>query len=141
MGHTNIKNKLSEYRDGELSVQDRQAVEAHLPTCAECRTFLKNWDTLSDRLFPAATSKPASDLTAAVLGRIGAREESKPRLVQARWWAPAVGIAAVLVLSIMPLQVLNHPAPNLIPAEDVYGFILTDNGSDTAAMDLIFAAG
>ena len=138
MEHLEIKNKLSEYRDGELSAADGLAVETHVSACAECRTFLKNWDTLSGRLFPAATSKPVSDLAAAVLGRIGAKE-TRPRLVQTRWWAPAMGIAAVLVLSIIPIQLLNHPAQDLASSDDAYNFLLTDNGTDAAAMDLILA--
>ena len=138
MDHSRVKNKLSEYRDKELSTQDRQAVETHLSACVECRAFLKNWDMLSGRLFPPAVSKPTPDLTSAVLEHIGAKT-SKPRLVSARWWAPAMGIAAVLILSIVPIRALNHPAQDFLFADDEYSFLLTDNGTDTAAIDLILA--
>jgi len=29
--------RLSEYVDGDLNDRDREAIEAHLPTCATCR--------------------------------------------------------------------------------------------------------
>lgn len=138
MSHTEIKSKLSEYRDGELSAADRLVVEKHLPGCIECQEWLQNWDLLSDRLFPATPLKPAKDLTQDVFKKIGV-SPAKPRRVPAYWLAPAVGIAAVLVLSITPLKTLNQPTQTLASADDVYNFILTENGNDAAAMDLIFS--
>ncbi len=138
MDHAEIKNKLSEYRDKELSASDRLAVETHLATCAECREWLKNWDSLSGRLFPKTPSRPTLDLTSSVLERIGI-QESKPRRVPVGWLAPAIGIAAIIVLSVMPLRTLNHATQDFVPTDDVYNFLLTENGTETAAMDLMFA--
>jgi len=38
--HNDIVNQLSAYLDGELSVEARARVDAHLVTCAECRVVL-----------------------------------------------------------------------------------------------------
>lgn len=40
MTHDDWTDRLSEYLDGELSHAERTALEAHLGSCAECRTVL-----------------------------------------------------------------------------------------------------
>ena len=40
-------DQLSAYYDRELAPDEHQAVEAHLPQCADCQTALRRWEALS----------------------------------------------------------------------------------------------
>jgi predicted anti-sigma-YlaC factor YlaD len=43
MDHQHIKELISSYHDGGLSSEQKQSVEAHIQTCAECR---KEWEDM-----------------------------------------------------------------------------------------------
>jgi Putative zinc-finger len=69
-------SKLSEYLDDELSGSDRQALEAHLATCAACGRTLDELRRVVSRAGSLDDRPPAKDLWSGVARRIGVRVPS-----------------------------------------------------------------
>ena len=66
--------KLSEYIDGELSVADTEALEAHLMECAECGRTLQQLRTVVARAGQVIDREPAADLWQGIAARIAVAE-------------------------------------------------------------------
>jgi anti-sigma factor RsiW len=64
--------KLSEYLDGELSVAERQELEAHLTSCEECAAMLEQLRRVVTRAQDLEDRPPAGDLWSGIAERIGA---------------------------------------------------------------------
>ena len=64
--------KLSEYLDGELSVAERQELEAHLTSCEECAAMLERLRRVVTRAQDLEDRPPAGDLWSGIAERIGA---------------------------------------------------------------------
>lgn len=62
--------RLSEYRDGELSSSERATCEAHLAGCPECRTALEELQLVTSLAQADADVFPANDLWPGILARI-----------------------------------------------------------------------
>ena len=108
MNHRDLKDKLSEYRDGELSGREAKEVQAHLEHCAECRVFLDGWARISKGLFaPDEAPAHAEVFVRQVMGRIEAGEglpaSAGEWRVRFRRLVPAFGIAAALFLAVLPV--------------------------------------
>jgi anti-sigma factor RsiW len=65
-------DRLSDYVDGELARGERSALEAHLATCAECRTTLEDLRQVVTRAKRLEPRPPTTDLWPGVAQRIGA---------------------------------------------------------------------
>lgn len=48
MNHEQIKDKIDEYYDGELTSEDARFFKAHLNSCSECRHELTEWEKTSN---------------------------------------------------------------------------------------------
>ena len=74
--------RLSEYVDGDLDGRDREALEAHLPTCATCRETVEALRDLVSQASALEPSQPAVDLWPSIAARIeaSARPASHRRL-------------------------------------------------------------
>jgi putative zinc finger protein len=68
--HEEWTDKLSEYLDDELSVEDRDAVESHLLGCASCTEVLNDLKRVIARAKAIDTRPPQSDLWPGVARRI-----------------------------------------------------------------------
>ena len=66
--------KLSEYIDGELSVADTEALEAHLMECAECGRTLQQLRTVVARAGQVIDREPTTDLWQGIAARIAVAE-------------------------------------------------------------------
>jgi anti-sigma factor RsiW len=66
----NWTDKLSEYIDGELSVAETEALEAHLMECAECGRTLQQLRTVVARAGQVIDREPAVDLWQGIAARI-----------------------------------------------------------------------
>lgn len=97
MDHDRIKDKLSEFYDRELPEAETREIERHLAGCQECRAYLERRALVSSRLF----STPPVSTSGAFVGRVMAGLEPRPAVL-VKWFAPAVGIAAMLLLSLVP---------------------------------------
>jgi anti-sigma factor RsiW len=65
-------DRLSEYLDGELTEGDRVALEAHLQTCADCRTIVTDLRRVVRRARTLKPISPPNDLWPGIAQRIGA---------------------------------------------------------------------
>ena len=56
-----VKRRLARYHDGELSIDQRRAVDAHLSTCAACAAAVIELDDVGDALRALAHVAPAPE--------------------------------------------------------------------------------
>jgi len=68
--HEEWTNQLSEYLDGELPADERDAVEAHLKSCPPCAAVLNDLKRVVARASTVASHPPQADLWAGIAGRI-----------------------------------------------------------------------
>lgn len=64
-------NRLSEYLDGDLRGHELAALEAHLPSCADCRATLEQLRRVVARAQALDDRPPAADLWPAVARHVG----------------------------------------------------------------------
>jgi anti-sigma factor RsiW len=79
--------RLSEYVDGDLNDRDREAIEAHLPTCATCRETVAELRELLSQARALEPSPPAVDLWPSIAARIEAGSRPASMRQPARWKA------------------------------------------------------
>ena len=134
MTHDQAQERLHDYVDGVLGVAEREALEAHLAGCAECRRELAALQELlvraaglPDEIPPARDLWPA--IAAAIEDEAAARREraaapaGRPRGVLRRLFAPggdrlasALAAAAVLALvAVVVWRALVAPGPGDAP--------------------------
>src|SRR5260370_14610302 len=94
-------DRLSEYVDGELGVADAAALEAHLPSCGDCRATLEELRRVVTRAGKLDDRPPAADLWPEVATRIRLSPVAQPV------GAPPAG---------PPPRRLWFPGPQLLPA-------------------------
>ena len=120
MNHDLIKNDLSALCDGELSASRRGEVEAHLLTCAECRSFYENWKAVSTALFARRPEPASSDFfVRQVMDKIEIPAVCPQKTwIPVQWFAPSVGIAAMLLLALVPSQTVSSAELLFVNGED-----------------------
>lgn len=91
MAGDGVRERLSAYLDGELSVAARREVAAHLEVCEECRRELARLQRLDAALGRLETAAPAG-LAERVLDRVQPRR---------RYWWQSLALAASLLLGIV----------------------------------------
>ena len=64
-------DRLSEYLDDTLTQAEREALDAHLPTCGECREILDDLRRVMDRARGLDDRPPTKDLWSGIATRIG----------------------------------------------------------------------
>jgi anti-sigma factor RsiW len=138
--------ELEAYLDGELSAPLRDALDTHLPGCADCRSALDAQRWLAGQIRALLPQEPSPQFEARFWARI-AREDDAPgfrrRLerwlpqVRADW---ALGAAALAVLALL----LSQGEPALPPDDwaivaDAEQFALLESGDLEllAALDLL----
>jgi len=98
--HTPYRENIPAYAMGALDVDDITALEAHLKTCASCRTELAEYRQLSESLL---TAIPPKQPPARLRKQLQNRLPSKQRKAAPRWnWSfsqTAVGAALILLLT------------------------------------------
>ncbi len=96
-----IFNKLSAYLDGELNEREAAAVEAHIETCAECRSGLDELRRLSALLdgSPEPDFTPVQDFRSQLMLQLPRRDESSRPVPEAPFliWSAPVMVVIVLV--------------------------------------------
>lgn len=73
-------DRLSEYLDGELPVEEREELEGHLAVCAECGAVLDDLRRVVARASRLDDAPPESDLWPGIAERIGLSSEAEPVL-------------------------------------------------------------
>src|SRR5919197_6434579 len=93
--------QLSAYLDDELDAAARSALEAHVTSCAECRTTLDALrSTIADLATLPAVAPTEQDSWALRAAIASARAPSK-RWQRAAWAAGAVAAAAIAVVAVV----------------------------------------
>ncbi|MEO6209722.1 MAG: zf-HC2 domain-containing protein [Gemmatimonadaceae bacterium] len=93
--------------DGELSPAEREAAEAHLATCDECKAAVaeaRGFVAASSRILTALDAVPGGVLPASSKSSVGGGERAPARFRVSRAWMAA---AAVLVLSTATIIVIR----------------------------------
>jgi hypothetical protein len=102
-------DRLSDYADGDLDASERAALDAHLATCAECRTTLDELRAVMARAASLEATPPAQDLWAGIAARIGpaggtARVSPFRRVFSARRFSFTLPQIAAACLAVMLLS-------------------------------------
>jgi anti-sigma factor RsiW len=96
---------LTAYLDGELPAQSRNALEAHLGSCASCPRALnllrRTMEVVASIRVPEVQISPA--LRRAVLQRVAEQTlaEKLRAWLSPRVWIPSAGLAAVALLAVV----------------------------------------
>jgi anti-sigma factor RsiW len=109
--HARTAERFSAYLDGELTPEERTAVDRHLATCIQCRTNLDQLRRTVDNLARLKEKAPTSFLPD-IQGQIHSR--SRGRFFGKRWmlfgripfeWVSLGMIIAMLIYYLVSLQV------------------------------------
>jgi predicted anti-sigma-YlaC factor YlaD len=89
---------LSNYLDGSVTKQERNFIEQHLKTCAECRRELETLQKLSTTLDLMGNVRVSTGFEHQVLDQVRKKEVSrKAWLLPKKWAFIGAGIAAMLL--------------------------------------------
>lgn len=108
---SDINELLSAYADGEVPLTQREFVEEHLSSCADCRATLADYQRVKSQLSTLRTMPEKSSVKEAVISRITARKIPAKQLPG--WLRPilvAVPLVAVLI-TLLILQPWSGPEP------------------------------
>ncbi|MGH7568329.1 MAG: zf-HC2 domain-containing protein [Gemmatimonadales bacterium] len=115
-------DRLSEFIDGSLAAGEREALEAHLPTCADCRTTLDELRQVVARAEALDDHPPATDLWPGIATRIGSHrvsalaERRGPVKRRFSFTAPqllAAGVALALLSAAAAVMLLRSAQPEV----------------------------
>jgi anti-sigma factor RsiW len=147
--HDTITDRLSDYVDGELSGAERQEIEAHLTSCAACRTVLQDLRTIAETASRLPGALPDRDLWTGIALRVNdAAAVTAPTRVRRRFsftmpQLAAAGIALMLtsgglvyVLRPQPPAVTANAAPSQTETNVVMPVALVDPSFNGAVADL-----
>jgi hypothetical protein len=84
MNHERWTDRLSDYADDELRIEDREAVERHLAGCEECRQLLDEIRAVSSRAASLSDVPPERDLWPGVAAGIAAADRRATNVVHLR---------------------------------------------------------
>jgi len=105
-----VRDRLSEYVDGELPDPQQAAIAAHLEVCARCREEAEGFRRAGEALRTLSAVEVAPDLTGDLHRRLATSARRRFRLA----WI-GVGVAAAAGAAACLLWV-SHPAPKPRPA-------------------------
>ena len=109
--HTRIVDAFSAYFEGELSPEEKAALEHHLSTCIQCRTSLERFRRTLGALGRLRRTAAPNSFLADIRQQINRR--SRGRFFRRRWllfgripfeWLSLAMIVAMLVYYIVVLQ-------------------------------------
>lgn len=107
-----VKEKILDYIEGKLQNADRNAIQAHLDTCTQCKDEIKHFSALNDILHSSEEIEPSSDYKE----KFWAKVEKKNQFLN---WTPNrviyYGIAAsILILLGIILMKYAYQTPPII---------------------------
>ena len=84
-----FRDRLSEYIDGHLGVEEEVLIERHLERCEDCARTLAELEAVVDRAASLGPREPAEDLWPGIAVRIGARAAGRAGMAPDTSDAPA----------------------------------------------------
>ncbi len=113
MTHEQIRERLSEWFDGELDSASSSAVSGHIGACAACKDEVARLERLGSALFeaPAADPRSTEAFVARVMARVEAESVSPWERIAARVLVPALGLALAALLLALSLPFADEDAP------------------------------
>jgi anti-sigma factor (TIGR02949 family) len=103
-----LRERLSEYLDGALPQDSREALEAHLAACAECREELELLRRVVHAV-GAIPGCPAPDgFAERVVGRVGRVSAAQRRSRAVRLWFKALPVAAMFLVVVATTFVVHR---------------------------------
>ncbi len=91
-------DRLSEFLDGELAIEERRAVAEHLEQCAACRAELEVLRRVVGALGALAARRAPAGFAGRVKDRLAARSARPALTVLSAFWTRALLIAAMLLI-------------------------------------------
>jgi anti-sigma factor RsiW len=123
MNCEHISTQLVAYMDGRATEPERREVEAHLESCAACRTRVEEFRRLWTVLDEAPVVEPSLGFDARMRQRVAA--EPRPRLWS--WLVPSPRLAfAVALLAVMSVWFSSPPPavePSVVQSEQEFKMI------------------
>jgi anti-sigma factor RsiW len=113
-----VHDRLSPFLDGELPPHERQEVEGHLESCAECAALLEDLaavDALARDLPMPTPDAGAEAFAARVRARIAATRPRR-RLMLPTWGWAAAAVLLLAVVTPLTLRERGSPAVSQAPA-------------------------
>jgi anti-sigma factor (TIGR02949 family) len=98
MNCVELHARLHPYVDGELSVDDVTAADAHVATCSRCADLVRRTRAFRRALRQQPREPAPPELRARIVA--GIRREARTTLVKRGWWV-AVPVAAAVLLALM----------------------------------------
>lgn len=103
-----LDTRVHPYVDGELSVDEMAAADAHVATCARCATLVMNERAFRRLLRQQPREAAPAELRARVVSTV--RREARTPVRRAAWLGvPALVAAAAMLLAVLP--VWQRPMP------------------------------
>jgi len=99
--------RLSARIDGDLSLSEAKAVDAHLSTCPACRALAQDLRTVEIQLEGLRGIEPRADFTASVMAAIATLPAPKPAGVRWRWFVAYLAAAWALLIGLTMTRVIN----------------------------------
>jgi hypothetical protein len=117
MEHAEIRDKLSAYLDGAVSLREKSLIEEHLETCPECAIALRELRQTVARLGNLGEEEPPPWLTQRIMTQVreeAGREKSLLRrlFLPLRWKLP-MEVAALAFLSVSVYLVYRTVSPGV----------------------------
>ena len=97
MDHTEIKERLFDYYDGELPSAERTLIKLHLHDCADCRQQLEHWAQTSTALLQPLRAGSTDYFVQNVMRRVRLfvlRDEGRRWQSFVRWALPTLALSA-----------------------------------------------
>ena len=101
--HTIIQTQLQDYLENLLTASDRQEMELHLITCAECQQELTTLKELVRCLEALPEQEPPAELTGLIMARVREVSVKVSRWDMIRGWLPKLGYAYGIGLVLISL--------------------------------------
>lgn len=123
MDHDQIKDRLTEFRDGRLPQDQRSEILRHMADCPSCVKELNDLERLAKAFFPRPLPPDPEDteaFVAAVMAKLPPPALADVSYPAARYWAPAMSVAfAAFMFSLwLPLDEVTDPIAAVQSAQE-----------------------
>lgn len=106
MNHSEIKNQLDAYLDGELSAPAAGEIRQHLQVCSDCRLQQEDWLKIKNAFLNPSVRPGSESFVFKVMEEIRAERRPFSLLELVRWTVPtfAVMAAALVLITGVPFE-------------------------------------